>query len=294
MKKSLFLLLILCVPAQTHQLLESSDERISYVCSICQENISRAEASLALLMAVYGEPPTFICDSCRKKGKGKGDAQLEKAAIGYRPALGIVSSRELDTGERDTFRRLPWVQDRLFAQYQKRNNIAVVTPSGYRVLAQRKGKYPIFFVKDPKSSGYRPCKFPTASFDDETTGKRVTVTLPVEEMTPLLTNKILITANFGSDESTLLYLYDPRANMFHRLRDGELVLEMEKCDKALEDRVLLRKFFDDLLAKQKTKKEAEKIARRKKILDTFFNELLEKSKSKKESDPADELAETAV
>lgn len=259
MKKSLFLLFIGFIPIQTQRpFLESFDERVSYVCAICQQNISRAEASRGLLMAVYGEPPTFICDACRKKEKGKGDdGQLKAEATGYKPALGIVSARELDTGTRTVFRQFPEAQDFLFEQYQKRNRLAVVTPSGYRVLAQKNGKLPIFFLKGPKSLEYKPCKLPTASYVDQVTGKKVTVTLPVEEMTPLVTNKILITANFGSDECTLFYLYDPHANMFHRLRDGELIAEMEKCDKIIKNKAVLDKFFSELLAKQEAEKAEE-------------------------------------
>lgn len=289
MKRLLFLLLAICIPIQTNQLLESTDERISYVCVVCQENISRAEVSLALLMAIYGEDPTFICDACRKKYKGKKGDQLKedtlKETIGYRPQLGIVSAQEIDSGERTEFRRSPWVQDILLSQYHKKNRLAVVTPSGYRIVAQRKGKHPLFFVQAPLNSGYKICKLPTASYADEETGKKVTITLPIEEMTPLATNKILITANFGSDESTLFYLYDPRANKFHRLRDGELVAEMEKCDKVLKDKAILNDFFKDLIEKQKAKESAKKQALKEEkkqknteVLDKFFDDLFAKVK----------------
>lgn len=284
MKKLLFLLLAIYIPLQTNQLLESTDERISYVCAVCQENISRAEASLSLLMAIYGEDPTFICDACRKKYKGKKGDQFKedtlKETIGYRPQLAIVSVQELDSGERTAFRRSPWVQDILLNQYHKNNRLAVVTPSGYRIVAQRKGKHPLFFVQAPRSSGYKLCKLPTVFYDDEESGEKVTVTLPIEEMTPLATNKILITATFGSDESSLFYLYDPRANKFHRLRDGELLAEMEACDKALKDKEILNEFFKDLIEKQKAKEVAKKQALKEEkkqknteVLDKFFDDL---------------------
>lgn len=274
MKKLLFLFFFLNVPIQSHQLLESADERVSFTCVFCSKNLSTAEVSLALLIATHHESPRFICEKCRNQKRGK-DGQLKKEAIGYKPALGIVNTEELDTGQRSVFRRSPQVQEILFEFYQKRNGIAVVTPLGYRVLAQRRGKVPIFFVKDPANKGYHACKLPTVSYTDKETGKTEIVGLPVDEMIPLVTGNILVTAFGQLEEGALFYRYSPSSNMFHRLKTGELLEEMEHCDKIIAQ-------------KQKI---AEKKAKNKEILDRFFNALLAKAEVKKAGESSKALSE---
>lgn len=266
MKKLLFVLLLLNASIQTHPLLESADERVSYTCIFCSQNLSKTEVSLALLMAINSEAPRFICDKCRKQKRGK-DGQLKKEAIGYEPPLGIVSGHELNSGQRNPFRQFLSVQEILFNEYQKKNTMAVVTPLLYRVLAQRRGKYPYFFLKGPEDKLYKLCKFPTVSYTDEETGTIEIIGLPVDEMIPLATGNILITAFGQLEEGALFYRYNPSLNRFHRLKTGELLEEIKQSD--------------ELVAHAKAQKAAEKEKKNKEILKKFFADLLAKEQAKK-------------
>lgn len=239
MCKLLILLLLGFLTIESKERLQSFDERVFYTCIRCKKDLTQAEASLALLMAVFGKDPIFLCNACRKVQKGKEEDQLKEAIEGYRPHLAIVTGRELDGGYRSEIRQMPVVQDYLRKQHLKKERIAVVTPLGYRVIAQRHGKLPLLLVRSPLKKEYEL--------------KQIEIDLPVEEMTPLATNNILITTTQNADGSAFFYLYNPAKHFVRKLESGELLKEMEKCTQIVEGSKLLAQLVTEIQAKKQAK-----------------------------------------